>query len=160
MYIKKISKLMDEKLVEAFSSFDGKEEELIPLLQKAQDIVGFLSEEVMSEIAKFTKVPGSKVFGVATFYSQFRFNPIGKTHITVCRGTACHVRGSGKILDNIEKTLGISEGEVTDDMKYSIETVACIGACGLAPCMMVNKKIHAKMTPKKSDEIFKKQNGK
>lgn len=151
---------MNKELVEVFSLFDGKEEELIPMLQKVQDIVGFLSEEMMLEIAKFTKVPESKVFGVASFYSQFRFNPVGKTNITVCRGTACHVRGSGRILDNIEKTLGISEGEVTDDMKYSIETVACIGACGIAPCIMINKKVHAKMTPKKSNEIFVKKTDK
>ena len=147
----------DNSLTQIFESYEGMEDELIPLLQKAQNIIGFLSGEAMKEIARFTRIPLSKVFGVATFYSQFRFNPIGKTHITICRGTACHVRGSGKILDNIEKILGISEGEVTNDMKYSIETVACIGACGIAPCIMVNKKVHAKMTPKKSYEIFLKE---
>jgi len=93
---------------------------------------------------------------VATFYAQFRFTPIGRTHIMACRGTACHVRGAPRILEAIEKQLGIKEGETTEDLEYSLETVACIGACGLSPCIMVNKKVEAKMTPKKVTESFRK----
>jgi len=151
---------MPEKYTRIFSSFKGKAEELIPLLQAVQSEYGYLSEESMEEIAEFTRVPKSKVYGVATFYAQFRFTPIGKNHISVCRGTACHVRGSGRILENIEDLLGIKSGEVTDDLKYSVETLACIGACGIAPCVMVNNKVNAKMTPKKVRDIVKDKEGK
>ncbi|MFO7853411.1 MAG: NADH-quinone oxidoreductase subunit NuoE [Bacteroidota bacterium] len=145
---------MNEQLDEIFTSFSGQPEELIPILQAVQAEYGYLSEESMKEIAFFAGLPQSKVYGVATFYSQFRFKPVGETHIRVCRGTACHVRGSGKILESIENLLGIKSGEVTDDLKYSIDTVACIGACGLAPCVVVNNKVNAKMTPNKIREII------
>ncbi|MDT8401386.1 MAG: NADH-quinone oxidoreductase subunit NuoE [Bacteroidales bacterium] len=145
---------MSKQLDEIFAPFSGKQEELIPVLQAVQAENGYLSEESMEEIARFTRVPQSRVFGVATFYSQFRFTPVGETHICVCRGTACHVRGSGKILENIEGLLGIRSGEVTDDLKYSIDTLACIGACGLAPCVVVNNKVNAKMTPNKARNII------
>ncbi|MEA1886932.1 MAG: NADH-quinone oxidoreductase subunit NuoE [Bacteroidota bacterium] len=145
---------MGKQLIEIFSSFSGSADELIPVLQAVQNEFGYLSEESMSEIARFIRVPKSKVYGVATFYAQFRFTPIGKTHITVCRGTACHVRGSGRILENIENLLGIHSGEVTEDLRYSVETVACIGACGIAPCVMVNNKVNAKMTPNKVRDII------
>jgi len=146
---------MDKQLVEAFSSFDGKEEELIPILQKVQDITGFLSDDSIMEIARFTRVPVSSVFGVATFYAQFRFKPRGETHILVCRGTACHVKGVPRILEEIENQLGIKEGETSVDRKYSIESVACIGACSLAPCVMVNGKVEANLTPQKIRKLFK-----
>lgn len=147
---------MSRKINEIFSSFSGRADELIPVLQAVQNEFGYLSEESMVEIARFTKVPKSKVYGVATFYAQFRFTPVGKTHISVCRGTACHVRGSGRILENIENSLGIRSGDVTEDLKYSIETLACIGACGIAPCIMVNNKVNAKMTPQKVRDIINK----
>lgn len=145
---------MSELSTKVFSLFHGKNEELIPVLQKVQEELGFLSEESMREIAGFVKVPLSRVYGVATFYSQFRLKPKGKTHITVCRGTACHVRGSGKILESFENKLGIINGEVTSDMMYSLETIACIGACGIAPCITVNDKVHAKMTPISGKQIL------
>ena len=146
-----------EKSLDAvFSSFEGKQEELIPILQKVQEESGYLSEEAMLEIARFTGVPDSQVYAVATFYAQFRFTPIGRTHVMVCRGTACHVRGAPRILVEIENQLGIKEGETTDDLEYSLETVACIGACGLSPCIMSNKKVEAKLTPKKVAKLFRK----
>lgn len=148
--IEKMSKQIDE----IFAPFSGKEEELIPVLQAVQYEFGYLSEESMEEIARFTRVPQSRVYGVATFYSQFRFTPVGETHICVCRGTACHVRGSGKILENMESLLGIERGGVTDDLKYSLDTLACIGACGLAPCVVVNDRVNAKMTPNKVRDIL------
>jgi NADH-quinone oxidoreductase subunit E len=137
-----------------FASFEGKEEELIPVLQRVQAEHGYLSEEAMSEVARFTGVPQSAVYAVATFYTQFRFTPIGRTHVMVCRGTACHVRGAPRILEETERQLGIKAGETTADLEYSLETVACIGACGLSPCVMTNKTVQAQMTPKKVAEAF------
>ena len=145
---------MEEPLNTIFSSFKGKKDELIPILQQVQENFGYLPGEAMLEIAKFTGVPESRIYAVATFYAQFRFTPIGRNHVIVCRGTACHVRGAPRILEEIEKTLGITDGETTEDMEYSLETVACIGACGLSPCIMINRKVNAKMTPKKVAELF------
>ncbi|MBT4482655.1 MAG: NADH-quinone oxidoreductase subunit NuoE [Candidatus Latescibacteria bacterium] len=145
---------MEKSLNEIFSSFDGKKEELIPILQRVQTVLGYLPEEAMFKIAGFTGVPESGVYAVATFYAQFRFTPIGRNHIMVCRGTACYVRGASRILEEIEKQLGIHEGETSSDMEYSLETVACIGACGLSPCIMINKKVEAKLNPKKVAKLF------
>jgi len=136
-------------LSDVFSSFQGREDELIPILQAVQGQFGYLSEESMLAVARFTGVPDSAVYAVATFYAQFRFTPIGRHHVTVCRGTACHVRGAPRILEAVEKQLGIKEGETTADLEYSLETVACIGACGLSPCVTINKEVGAKLTPKK-----------
>ena len=145
---------MEEPLNKILSSFTGKPDELIPILQQVQLEYGYLPEFVMSEIAVFAGVPASHIYAVATFYAQFRFTPIGRNHVIVCRGTACHVRGAPRILEEIEKNLGIADGETTEDMEYSLETVACIGACGLSPCIMLNRKVKAKMTPKKVAELF------
>lgn len=146
--------VMRERLAAVFDSFEGKPDELIPVLQKVQEELGYLPEEAMLQIARFAGVAESRVYAVATFYAQFRFTPIGKRHVMVCRGTACHVRGAPRILEAIERRLGIKEGETTADLEYSLETVACIGACGLSPCIMTNNKVEAKMTPKKVAEHF------
>ncbi len=151
---------MEERLTAIFSSYNGKKDELIPLLQQVQEKLGYLPKQAMLKIARFTGVPKSRVYAVATFYTQFRFTLIGKNHVMVCRGTACHVRGAPRILEEIERQLGIKEGETTSDMEYSLETVACIGCCGLSPCIMINKKVKAKMTPKKIAELFAKGNQK
>lgn len=145
---------MSDKLKDIFSSFHGRKEELIPLLQKVQEEHGFLSEESMREIARFAKVPLSRVYGVATFYAQFRFKPKGENHVMLCRGTACHVKGAARILDEIEKHLKIKEGETSEDKLYSLESVACIGACSLAPCVMVNNKVEANLSPQKVEKLF------
>jgi NADH-quinone oxidoreductase subunit E len=138
-----------------FASFGGKREELIPILQRVQEEFGYLPENAMFEIARFARVPESAVYAVATFYAQFRFTPIGKNHIMVCRGTACHVRGAPRILEKLQKQLGIDEGETTEDGEFSLETVACIGACGLSPCITINKQVEAKMTPKRVTELLR-----
>ncbi len=138
-----------------FRGFAGKREEVIPLLQRAQERFGYLSPEAMRAIARFTRTPESSIYAVATFYAQFRFTPIGRKHIMVCRGTSCHVRGAPRILDAVEKRLGISEGQTTPDREYSIETVACIGACGLSPCLTINKQVEAKVTPKRVGELLR-----
>jgi len=147
---------MEEWLKSILASFKGKREELIPILQKVQEEYGYLSETAMMEIADFINIPESQVYAVATFYAQFRFTPIGKKHITICRGTACHVRGAQRIQQALEKHLGITEGETTKDGEYSLESVACIGACGLSPCIMINKKVEAQMTPKRVVELLEK----
>ena len=148
---------MEERLKILLSSYKGTDDELIPILQKVQEEFGYLPENAMLEVARFTRVPESRVYAVATFYAQFRFTPIGKYHVMVCRGTACHVRGAPRILEKVEKQLGIKEGETTSDMEYSLETVACIGCCALSPCIMINKNVEAKITPKKVAEIFAKR---
>jgi len=147
---------VDERLRTVLGSFAGLQEELIPILQKVQETFGYIPKEYMVDIARFIRVPESKVFGTATFYAQFRFTPTGETRVMVCRGTACHVKGAPQVLSEIERRLGVKEGETTSDMKYSLDTVACIGCCSLAPCIMVNKKVEANMTPKKIGELFKK----
>jgi len=146
---------MCECIEKIFIKFKGSEEELIPLLQNVQEEAGYLSESAMKEISKFLKIPASKVFGVATFYAQFRFKPKGRNHIMLCRGTACHVKGASRILEEIENKIGIKEGETSSDLEYSIESVACIGACSLAPCITLNEKVHADLTPQKIENLFK-----
>ncbi len=145
---------MEEPLNTIFSSFKGEPDELIPILQQVQEDFGYLSDDVMSEIAGFTGVPESRVYAVATFYAQFRFTPVGRNHIMLCRGTACHVRGAPRILDIIEKQLDIMEGETTPDMEFSLETVACIGACGLAPNIKINNKTYGRLTIKALSDIL------
>ncbi len=140
---------MDERLNAILSRYEGRKHEVIPILQAVQRQFGYLQKETLRDVADFAGVPESQVYAVATFYAQFRFTPIGKKHVMVCRGTACHVRGAPRILQEIENQLGIKEGETTDDLEYSLETVACIGACGLSPCIMINEKVEASLTPKK-----------
>ena len=139
------------------SEFYGRQEEIIPMLQKVQDKFSYLPEESMTEIARFTGVSPSLVYGIATFYAQFRFTPTGKNVISVCRGTACHVRGGSLILEVVERELGITDGETTPDLEYSLETVACIGACALAPAMVVNENTFGKMTPSKVVEVIRRK---
>lgn len=143
------------QMKEILSSFDGKENEIIPILQRTQEKFGYLPEEAMLETASFVAVPKSQVYATATFYAQFRFKPVGKKHVAICRGTACHVRGAEKIQESLERHFGIKEGETTDDLKYTLEGVACIGCCALAPCITVNnEEVYGQLTPKKAVEIF------
>jgi NADH:ubiquinone oxidoreductase subunit E len=136
---------------------------LIPILQEVQDAEGYLSEESVARIARHLALPASKVYGVATFYNQFRFLPKGKYHFVVCRGTACHVKGSLKVLDMAIKALKLEPGKTSRDKLFSLETVACMGACGLSPVVNVNGEFYAKMTPMKLlkliDDIRKKELG-
>jgi len=145
---------MGESVEEILSAFEGRPDELIPILQAVQEQEGFLPDDIMRQIARRARVPESRVFAVATFYGQFRFSPVGKRHIQVCRGTACHVRGAPRVILEIEKLLGIQEDETTPDRAYSLETVACIGACGLAPNMVVNKENHGHLTAKKVSQVL------
>ncbi len=137
-----------------YKPYKGEEGELIPILQRIQEEIGFLPGEALIDTAKFIGVPKSRVYAVATFYSQFRFTPRGRNHIMMCRGTACHVKGASRILEELEKRLGIKEGETTPDLKFSLETVACIGACGLAPNMVINKSTYGRLTKSRISEIL------
>ena len=148
---------MEESVQSVLSAFEGKKEEIIPILQSVQDTFSYIPLNSMLEIARFTGVPESQIYGVATFYAQFRFTPRGKTHCMVCRGTACHVNGASRILEETETVLDIKEGETTEDLEYSLETVACIGACSLAPAMMINDTVEAKLDPKKVRKLFKRE---
>jgi NADH-quinone oxidoreductase subunit E len=125
----------------------GRRDGLIPLLQEVQEACGYLSRESVIRIGQHLKLPASKVYGVATFYNQFRFQPLGKYHMQVCRGTACHVKKSQQTLDAVQRTLGIKPGQTSRDGVFSLEIVACLGACGLAPVVAVNGEFHAGATP-------------
>jgi len=120
--------------------------DLIPILQEVQEAHGYVSKDAVKRIGGHLNLPAAKVYGVATFYNQFRFSPPGKFHIQVCRGTACHVKGSAALLEAIQRELKVEPGESTSDGLFSLEVVACIGACGLAPVICVNGEFHAKMT--------------
>jgi NADH-quinone oxidoreductase E subunit len=127
----------------------AKRDKLIPILQDVQGADGYISKPAALKVARHLGIPASKVYGVATFYNQFRFKPVGKYHIMICRGTACHVKGSAGVLKMCEEVLGIKAGDTTRDGLFSIEVVACIGACGLAPVISVNGEFHAKVTSDK-----------
>ena len=129
---------------------------LIPVLQKAQAMYGYLPIEVQAIIADGLDIPLEEVYGVTTFYSQFTLNPKGKNRISVCMGTACYVKGAGKILEKISELLGIESGQCTPDGKFSLDSVRCIGACGLAPVMLIGDDVYGSLTPGEIEDILKK----
>jgi len=143
-------------LTEILSRYEKKERYLIPVLQEAQEEYGYLPEEVMKEIALGLNLSLSQVYGVVTFYSQFHQEPRGNNIIRVCMGTACHVRGGDSIFDAIKDELAIEAGETTEDLEFTLESVACIGACGLAPVIMINDETHGRLTPDKIPAILAK----
>jgi NADH-quinone oxidoreductase E subunit len=127
---------------------------LIPILQEVQEKEGFLSREAVTRISKHLNLPATKIYGVATFYNQFRFLPKGKYHLMVCRGTACHVKGSSRVMEMAQKLLKLKPGQTSRDRLFSLETVACMGACGLSPVMNLNGEFYAKVTPQKLIKII------
>ncbi len=145
---------MEEQLNTVFASYKGEKNELIPVLQDVQEEIGYLPEEAMREVARFVRVPESKVFGVATFYARFHLQPRGNHIIRLCCGTACHVRGASKIADRIKTELDVEVNGTTEDMKFTYEEVACIGACGLAPVMTIDKTTFGKLDPDKMKKIL------
>jgi len=144
-----------EPLKEILDNFEKKEKDLIPVLQRAQEAYGYLPKEVLIEVGKQLGLSFVEVYGVVTFYSQFHLEPRGDNIIRVCMGTACHVRGGGQILEKIKSQLKIDDGETTEDLRFTLETVACIGACGLAPVIMINDDTHGRLEPKDIPEILK-----
>lgn len=135
------------KLEALMQKYKGQKEMLITVLQQAQTIYGYLPADVLLRIAESLDVPLAKIYGVVTFYSQFHLKPRGRNVIRVCQGTACHVRGVSRIVDKIKDELAIAEGETTEDLRFTLESVACIGACGLAPVIMINDDTHGRLTP-------------
>ena len=129
---------------------------LMPILQKAQDIYGYLPIEVQKMISDETGIAMEKIYGVSTFYSQFSLYPKGKYRISVCLGTACYVKGSGEIYNALQEKLGISGGECTPDGKFSLDACRCVGACGLAPVMMINDDVHGRLVVDDLDGILAK----
>lgn len=143
-------------LEEVFKKHKGVPGCLMPVLQQAQEIFGYLPLEVQQAIAEALDISLSEVYGVATFYSQFRLKPTGKYRISVCLGTACYVKGADKVLKRIEERLGIKNGECTEDRLFSLDSCRCVGACGLAPVMMINDEVYGKLDADKVDKILDK----
>lgn len=136
----------EKQLLAVIEKHKGDKGALMPVLQEAQEIYGYLPIEVQTIIAKEMDIPLEKVYGVVTFYAQFSLNPKGKYKISVCLGTACYVKGSGDLYDKLQETLGIKGGECTPDGKFSLEACRCIGACGLAPVLTVNDDVYGRLT--------------
>jgi len=130
--------------------------DLIPVLQLVQKEYGYLPQDVLMEISRHTSIPASRIFGVATFFEQFYLEPHGRHTIKCCRGTACHVRGGRGMINAIKRSLGIDEGQTTEDMQFTFETVACLGTCFLAPVMMINNDYYGNLKPNQIEGILKK----
>ncbi len=141
------TKEQEEQLMQVIAEHKQDKGALMPVLQKAQDIYGYLPIEVQKMIADGLGIPLEEVYGVSTFYSQFALNPKGEYKVSVCLGTACYVKGSGDVFDKLQQTLGIKGGECTPDGKFSLEACRCIGACGLAPVITINDDVYGRLTP-------------
>jgi NADH-quinone oxidoreductase subunit E len=146
--------LEEELYRQVLSSFEDKAEKLIPVLHRVQDNYGYLPQEAVLPIATFLNITVGQVYSVASFYDEFRLTPLGRNRVTVCRGTACHIQGAPQILASMEQLLEIKDGETRDDLEYTLESVACIGCCALAPCMKVNRDVHGEMTLAKVRGLF------
>jgi NADH-quinone oxidoreductase subunit E len=145
---------MPRQLADILAPYKGEKGATIPVLQQVQQELGYLSEETVSEIAKFLNLSENEVFGVASFYAQFRFTRPGEHSIKVCLGTACHVRGGERIMEAMERELGIPAGGTTSDYKFGLERVACFGSCALAPVIVIDNKVYGRMTPGGAKEIL------
>lgn len=143
-----------QEIQEILASHSAERSSLIPILQDIQESLGYLSEEALDQISCSLKLSINEIYGVATFYNQFRFQPPGEHTIHVCLGTACHVRGGEQIMDAMERELKVKSGETTGDGKFSLERVACFGCCALAPVVAVDGKVHAQLTAKKVPSII------
>ena len=150
------TKEQEQKLIELIAAHKGQRGALMPVLQGAQEIYGYLPIEVQKLVAQHLEIPLEEVYGVSTFYSQFTLNPKGKYKISVCLGTACYVKGSGDVFAKLGECLGIQGGECTNDGKFSLEACRCIGACGLAPVLTVNDEVYGKVTVDDIDTILAK----
>ena len=146
---------MEQQLEDILAKYEGERGNLIPLLQEVQTRFGYVPGEAMQSIAGFLRLSESAVYGTATFYAQFKFMPTGKHIVKVCRGTACHVRGVTRILEEVEKQLGIKPEETTPDLEYRLETIACFGSCALSPVVVVDDTVYGKITPEMVKKILK-----
>ena len=150
----------DEVLDVLKSHSEARRDQLIPILQEVQDRIGYLSEDAVVRIGRHLKIPASKIYGVATFYNQFRFQAKGKYHIQVCRGTACHGKGSAAVLEALCRHLKIRPGQTTKDGEFTVETVNCVGACALGPVVIKDGEYHGKMTTDKVGTLTAKKGAK
>lgn len=141
------TKEQEEALLAVIRGMKDEKGALMPILQKAQEIYGYLPIEVQKIISNETGIPLEKIYGVSTFYAQFALQPKGRYQISVCLGTACYVKGSGEIFKKLEEILGITNGQCTPDGKFSLDSCRCVGACGLAPVMMINDEVYGRLTP-------------
>lgn len=153
------TKAQEKQLLEIIAKHKDMRGAMMPVLQQAQDVYGYLPAEVMEIIANGLDASLEEVYGVATFYSQFTLNPKGKYKISVCLGTACYVKGSGEVFERIGTALGIKGGECTPDGKFSLEACRCIGACGLAPVITINEEVYGRLKPDEVDDILAKYTG-
>lgn len=144
----------EEQLRQVIAAHKGQPGATMPVLQAAQEIFGYLPEEVQIMVAEGLDIPLSEVYGVVSFYAQFTLNPKGKYQISVCLGTACYVKGAGDVLEAVEQKLGITPGGITRDGKFSLDACRCIGACGLAPVMMINEDVYGRLTPSQVGPIL------
>lgn len=142
-------------LESVFAEFADDPNALVAILQRAQELYGYLPTDVIYAIAERRRLSPAKVLGVATFYSQFRFKPVGKYLILLCKGTACHVNGADAVESAIADELGLADGGTTDDGLFSLKTVACLGCCSLSPVMMINETVYGSLTPEKTREIIR-----
>lgn len=147
-------KEMLEEIPRALAAFEKRRDQVIPILQMIQEHYSYLSKTAMKLVAEHVGISTSEVYGIATFYNQFRFRPPGRHRIQVCLGTACHVVGGDIILENFERKLGIKEGETTPDGEFDIERVACVGCCALAPVAIVDGDIFGQMAPSRVEGLF------
>ncbi len=145
---------LTERLIQLFSSYSSDRRNVIALLQEVQKEFSYLPKEAMQGIAHFLEVPEVEVYGVATFYNQFRLAPLGKHHVRVCMGTACHLAGGKLVLQALERELDIKVGETARNKEFSLERVACVGCCMLAPVVLIGEDVHPKMTPFKVEEAL------
>jgi NADH-quinone oxidoreductase subunit E len=145
---------IDPELQEIFQFHNQSRENLIPILQEIQDRKAYLSPDSVGQVADFLGISENDVYGVATFYAQFRFHPPGRHHIKVCDGTACHVRGSRLITEAVTRKIGISPGETSQNRDFSLEKVACFGSCALAPVVVLDEKVYGRMTTRKMQKLI------
>ena len=150
------TKEQEQQLKKVISELRDEKGCLMPIMQKAQDIYGYLPIEVQKIISDELGVPMEKIYGAATFYAQFHLSPSGKYQISVCLGTACYVKGSGDIFDKIKRTLNIESGECTPDGKFSLDACRCVGACGLAPVLMINEEVYGRLTADDVESVLEK----
>jgi len=146
---------MPEKIELIFEKYERKPDQLIPILQDVQKNYGYVAVESIKMISRHLRITENQIFGVSSFYAQFRFNPPGRHSIKVCLGTACHVRGGATLLDMLERELGIGCGETTPDKRFDLERVACLGCCALSPVVQVDTDIYSRMTVNKLSELLK-----
>ena len=147
-------KLNEAKIDKILEKYEGEAGGLIPILQEVQETCGYLPEGILTYVSERSRVPLSKIYGIVTFYAQFSLVPRGKNTIKICQGTACHVKGGKRVLSKLEKVLGIKAGETSSDLKFTLETVRCLGTCFLAPVMMINSDYFGKLTPDRVSSVL------